>query len=631
MDNTIDKDAITAIAVKMTKNAVDYKQPRMNQIKVIEEMLAYKQQPALKGRINVPFDGVIMNGFIDTLCSQVNKFPRVTFEDTKGSNLLGAKKTQAFFDEDTGHNRGQWKRKDRWSKRLCAVSNIGIFEIHAESDPKYKSILNNIDHYDFIFDPTGGSNIEDHLFVGRTNIFKTKEDLKNPLYDQDQVAKLIANTESSDFKKNEDLYQNKVTRFNSYGLTIETANYVGQNLYNLTELELSIGGVRYYVLFDYKTGTWVRFDLLKNVFESNLYSYTAWNGVENPFNILGPGLADMIAVVAESIRVNLNEILNNNRKRNWDMKAVDSQMFPDVSALDWRQDGVVHATLQMGQSIQNGIYRFETPEITGALNLNNYLNSFVGMNSGITDQTKGESSQSTLGIANLDNMNLSKKMQLIGDSYSECMAALVYRWDWNQYEHLEDEYAVKVLGKNGLELTNFGKKDSEPEYDIKVVVDDEDVAQRKIDLEKKSATVDKIFANPALLNEVKNKKMLVSQMLEIGGWTDDQVRMLMNSDGADADSVSRANKGIEDILLGQEPEDIPDATPTTLDIIHSYIVRNKLKLKPEVKEALETFFDKTAEYAAMNAARQSGVEQVEGALEQPEQPEQPIQLVTPIQ
>lgn len=599
----ISKDDLTKKAVKMVKNCIDFKQPRMKQIKEIEDMLAYVLQPALKGRLNVPFDGVIMNGFIDTLCSQNNKPPKVVFEDKKGSNFDGVKKTQAFWEEDSGNTRMQLARKDRWSKRLCAITNIGIFEIHAESDPKYKSILNNIDHYDFIFDPTGGANIEDHLYVGRTNIFKTKEDLKNPLYNTEQVGKLLAAVQDNDFKKNEDIYQNKVSRFNSYGLSIDSNNYVGQNLFNLTELEMSVDGIRYYILFDYSTGIWVRLEELKDVFESDLYSFVVWQGVENPFNLMAPGLADMMKVIAEAIRLNLNEILNNNRKRNWDMKAVDSNIFTDISQLDWRQDGVVAVSVPMGQNIQNGIYRFETPEISGALNLNTYLNNFAGLNSSVTDQAKGETSQTTLGQSNLDEMNISKRMKLIGDSYTECLAQIVYRWDWNQYEHLEDEYAIKVLGKDGPELTNFGKKDSEPEYDITIITDDEQLQEQKRDVERQGIALTQIVSNSILLETIPNKRVFVEEILKNANFSSDKVRLIMSAESSKDEVISKANKGIEDILLGDEPDDIPDATNGTLEVIHNYMVKNKKKLSPEISDKLQAFFEQTAAYADQNAER----------------------------
>lgn len=595
-------DKLTEIACKRVKAWVDFSQPRMNQIREIEDILAYKLQPALKGRINVPFDGIILNGFKDTLLSQIKEFPKVVFKDSKGSNMMGVQKTQAFFEEDTSQSKGKWKKRDRLSKSLCAISNIGIYEIHASSKSEYKSYLNNIDHYDFIAEPNGGNDIEEHNIVGRRNLFKNNSDLESEVYNKTQVEALKKCYTDKEFKLSEDLYKNKVARYNALNLDIETNSYVGEGLYNLTEVEMEYKGVRYYLLFDYKSQTWIRCELLKDIFKSNLYSYCVWNATEPTFGILGPGPADMMRVIAESIRLNLNEILNNNRKKNWDMTAVDSEMFPDISDLDWRQDGVVVAKVPFGQSIQNGIYKFQTPDISGAINLNAVISGLVGLNSGISDQTKGSSSQDTLGIANLDQLNLSKRMSLISDSYNECMSDLVLRWDWNQWEHLDDEYAIKILGKNGPELTHFNKQDSEPDYEVSIIVNTNDVAKDKLTTEAKKEGLKLVVTNPALMGQF-NPKWLGMSILSTFGFSEEEIKIGMSKEDYAAEQVSKANKAIELILLKQEPDDVPDATPMFLEVIHNYIVANKFKMEPEVKLKMEAYWDKQSEYATMNAIR----------------------------
>lgn len=600
VDDTL-RDKLTAIAVKRVRACIEFKQPRMVQIREIEDMVAYKLQPALKGRLNVPFDGIVMNGFLDTLVSQVKGFPKIVFNDLKGSNLEGVKKTQAFFDQDISDTKGKWAQKDRWSKRLCAISNIGIFETHTDSEPEYKSYLNVIDHYDFIFDPSGGADIEQHLHVGRMNLFKTQDGLKNPLYDQAQVTKMKAAYDNKDFKYNEDIYQNKVYRLQALGLNLDSNNYVGENLYNLVELEMTYDDTRYYLLFDYKSGIAIRCCLLEEMFESNLYSYQVWNAIENPFTLMGPGPADMVKVVAEAIRLNLNEILNNNRKRNWGMTAVDKTMFPDISALDYKQDGIVPATVPVNGNIQNGIFTFTTPEISGAINLNTYLNGIVGVNSGISDQTKGESSQNTLGVAKIDDMNLSKRMTLISDSYQECLAGLVLRWDWNQWEHLDDKYSIKILGKDGPELVDFEKTDSEPDYGVSIITKTEDIARDKLSLESKANGLKLIVSTPTLVSQF-NPQWLASQLLFVAGFEQEEITIGMSKDNFSAEQVSKANKAIEQILLDKQPEECPDATPLFLTIIHQYMVKNKFKMTDQQYLAMEKYWDKQSNYAAMNAA-----------------------------
>ena len=363
---------------------------------------------------------------------------------------------------------------------------------------------------------------------------------------------------------------------------------------------------------------------LKDCFESGRSPWVVWNPVENAFTLWNPGLFDQIKPVAEAIRINLNEILNNNRKRNWDMKAVDTTMFPDISQLNWRQDGIVRANVQIGQSLQNGIYHFQTPEISGALNLNQYLNDFLGINTGISDQTKGESSQDILGIAKINDLQVSKRMKLIGDSYNDAYAALGLRWDWGLYEHLDEDEAIKIIGTAGAELESVTKEDTDPDYDISVVTSTDELQQSQQDMERKAGAMERLAANPLLAQQV-NPKWWAEQELRIGGWKDEDVRRAMDTKNDAFDEiVSAANKNIERALEGKELKLFRGATTGYLERIHTYMNENDLDDK--VYATLQMHYDEHVPIADENEARKADQMPAEGmAPEQPMQPQLPAQ------
>ena len=601
----MNKDQIAKVCVKQLQTSEQFRQPRLKEIQENEDMIAGKVKPALQGRYNVPFDGVIASGFVETMVAQINKSPKLVFADQKGSNHKGVLKTQALWDRDSSSAHQNWGKQDRLVKRLAVAANIGIFEYVATSDPKYKGVLSPIDHYDFHCEPNGGASLEDHLFKGVFNQFQTKSELErlatSGYYDEGQVKKISVAYAESDFKMNEDLYRNKVTRMNTLGLDLDQNAYVGQQVFNLARWVTNIEGQDYYVVFDYKSGIWLKCEPLKNVFESELSPWVVWNPVESAFNLWCPGLFDQIKPVAESIRINLNEILNNNRKRNWDMKAIDSKMFPDVSQLNWRQDGVVSANVPLGQNISNGIYSFETPEISGALNLNQYLNDFLGINTGISDQTKGESSQDTLGIAKINDMQVSKRMKLIGDSYSDAYNQLGMRWDWGLYEHLDSKEAIKIMGAQGVEMSEVTKDDTDPNYDITVVTYEDEFIEDERTKEMKGASMERISANP-LLAEQLNPKWVVEQELRIGGWKDEDIRRAMDTKNDAYDEIiSEANKNIERAIEGQETKVYRGATTGYLQRIHDYMADNDLK--DEAMAELQKHFDETVPVVDANEAR----------------------------
>src|SRR4051812_30953772 len=90
-DNSADNAVLTA--VKQVNAGLLFKQPRMERIKAIEDMYAMKERPALVGRYAVPFDGVVMRGYMDTLMSKVDDTSKLVFKsDNKESGYKAAKK-----------------------------------------------------------------------------------------------------------------------------------------------------------------------------------------------------------------------------------------------------------------------------------------------------------------------------------------------------------------------------------------------------------------------------------------------------------------------------------------------------------------------------------------------------------
>jgi len=87
-----------------------------------------------------------------------------------------------------------WDMKDILAKKMAAFSGRAIFEIYAESDPVYKHNLEIVDPFDFVCEPNGGWHLENHLFLGKLNVYRTKADLedgvKNGWYDGNTFAKI---------------------------------------------------------------------------------------------------------------------------------------------------------------------------------------------------------------------------------------------------------------------------------------------------------------------------------------------------------------------------------------------------------------------------------------------------------
>jgi len=240
------------IAIKQYETSVKFKKGRLEEIRKNEEFYQGRKIKVPKGRFAVPLP--VMSGFVDTLMSKIDDPPVITYGYKDIADLKVAQKVSAAWQIEKSPRRGNWAQKDRWAKKLACFSGRATFKIFAESDPKYRSYLEVVDHEDFHCEPMGGGDLEKHLFCGQDNIFRTKADLiKSQLYEPNQVNKLVKAFSDEDYKRNEDLWRSKSARLKQLGLDLDSNTYVGQPIYRFVEWVMDYEGEKFYLLFEYST------------------------------------------------------------------------------------------------------------------------------------------------------------------------------------------------------------------------------------------------------------------------------------------------------------------------------------------------------------------------------------------
>ncbi len=599
-----DPDEIMLVVARQRETSAKYKQPRMLDILDNENVANFKIRPALQGRINIPFDSVFMSGYIDSLVGEENQLPRVSFEDPNGANVKGAAKVEAAWQRDK--KRMRLEMKARGLKKFAALSGRGIGSYYAENDPTYKPCFHIVDYLDFHCEPNGGGHLDDHYFKGEENIFKSKDDLiagaKSGWYNGAQVRKLINAYTNPDVKKQEDTYQNKASRYMTLGLDTESNNFVGGTLYACAAWVTYYKGQQWHVIYDVPTKIWLRCVPLKLDFASGLAPWISFAAPqEDAFNFWNLGPADKAKPVFEAIKVNLNEILNNNRKRNWDMKAVDKTMFPDIKKLDWKQDGIIHANVPLNQSLKNGIFSFETPEIAGALNLSVFLNNLAGEKLGSTAATQGAASEQKVGIYQGNQLQISKRIKLTEDSFEDMLEDLGRRFDWGLYEHASEDDMVKLVSADGVGWEKITREDTDPDYVISVVSNTTEIVETDVMKKSKMDLLMTIDADPAQMALV-NHKALLEEKFALIGFDQGKINKLLNTKADVTDElISECKKAIEQILLGKRPGINYSATTGYLQYLSDWILDNSEDLTAEQKKALDAYFDKHMPVAVKNA------------------------------
>ena len=551
-----DKEKIAKQCVKQVETAFQFKQPRMEEILINEDLYHGQALPRLRGRFSVPLP--TMGGYVDTLLSKTDEPPTIEYSnpDDKADAKV-VELSNRVVRKETRRRAMRFNGKDRNQKKLAAFSGVGIGEFFTESDPKYRNHYEIIDHYDFGAEPKGGESLDNHKFLGRINLFKgeweLEEGAENGFYEEKQVLKLINSTSDDKKKKNKDLYKNKVERFSRYGLDIESHDFVGENVFNLTWWGTTYKGVRYLVTLDYETGTWIRIAPLSEFTESGLWPWDAWHTHPDEFNFWSKAPADDLRPVAIAIDILFNQALDNRQKRNFGMRAFDPAIFPNPEELEWRPDGLVEATTMGGiKQIGYGIYEFKTEEITGTVDMISFMDQYVGRKPGIDASSEGESEEKKVGIYYGDLQQQADRLGLYNKAYSDYHEAIGVRFLWGMKEHLDAETAMDMLGLAGVEAELDFTDEINPEWDVEVSGGQAEFRANEVKKQKREATLTNIIGNQALSARI-NPEWAIRNLLLNGEWSeDDIVEALDLSDTADTAMIGEAEAAMQKIIKGEK-------------------------------------------------------------------------------
>lgn len=511
-------DKLTSIAVKQLENGVKFRQPRLDTITQIEDLYLNKAKKAPKGRFSVCLP--IMGAFIDTLLSNIDQPPVIKFGHKEEADRKKTKKLTAAWESDSQDPINDWAIEDLDAKKFATFSGVGILKYHADSDPKYQSHLESNDYNDFVCEPRGGADLEKHLFLGQENVFKSWADLKKgakkETYEDSQIRKLKRATSDKDYKRNDTLYQARKNRYQALGLNPEDEEYVGEEMYRLTEWGMVHQGIRYYLLFDYETGIWVRCEKLKDVFTSDLWPWTAWHTHRDKRVFWTKGPADDMIQVCLISNIIFNQALENRQNANFGQRAYDAKMFPDPSELEWRPGGLVRAKPGLRQ-ISQGVYEFKTSElgIRGTIDMISFMDSFWGQKTGVSPSKQGVAErQKKVGIFFGELQEIAKKFGLFNKYFKRCWVQLGLRWLHGIKEHLTEKFMVKIIGEKGEGWEEMVKDDLNWQVDPDIIITggSADAEADVIKKQNQQIAINDIVANPMLAGYV-NPKWVVEQKL----------------------------------------------------------------------------------------------------------------------
>jgi hypothetical protein len=588
MINKQTRDKIVDQALKEMQIARNFKQPRTQFWKKNEDMYyGRKVSMQTESRANVELGK--MQGFVHTILSKIDnplnfKYIKGEEADYEKADLLNALK-----EKDS--NKGDWNYKDILGKKQAVIYGRAIYHYKADSAEGYRSSLEPVDVYDFLIDPTaGGYDLESAYYMGRYNIVKTEEDLRqgvrDGIYISSEVRELINNggTATASDNSNQEDY-NKQNRYQALKeTTIREANT--ETKYKFWEWYTTYDGERYYLLFTETGRVAIRVEKLKDVFASNLWPFWTYAAFPDLTEFWTPSYCDYVreAFMAQSITI--NQMLDNGEAVNKPMKIVNVDHVKNLSELKFRRDGYIKATgerLDVNQVMQ----LLPVPAINTPMIVYDKLDSITAVESGVTAGAKGVAEEDKVGIYEGNQANAADRFGFFNKSYSfgyKRFATLYYE---GVMEHLTKKVAVQIVGIDGVSIQMVSKRDIEPYSDFDILIQSSDAESASDAVDKRNKLN---FLSSQAANQMVNQKKAFEMEATIAGFSREEIRELLDvSEYGEAKLLSEASRDIQRILKGEKIEPNHAATVAYQEKIVNYMRDQKENLTDKQFVALTEY------------------------------------------
>lgn len=578
-------EELTGIAIRQLSTCYTFKLPRINQIRKFRDLYNNKVEKQLRIRYNVPIP--IFSGMIDTLQADFDDAMILKYEEQDPADYIAAKKANAYLQKEmtSMRNGAMWNQKLRQARKEMIFSGRGFLKYTPSKENGYNAILTVPTFDDMYFEPKGGEQLEDHLFVGQSDIWKSKKQLKDGSgleLDAGQVKSLLDFGAGNPYKVSS--YWNNydfANRFLSLGLTAESNNYVGESMFNLCEWGLTYKGDRWYLLFEAYSGTWLRCEKLTDIHSSGYWPWMSMASHPDAKNFASKGFADDLYPQARIMTDFFNEDMENRKRRNSNARAYDKDMFPNVSQLDEAQMGrdrlVATDTKGGTRRIADGIYAFVTPEITGTIDMLSYMEQLAGRNFGVTSLQQGETKKDAkVGVTLLENQQVSQRLGYASQPFIEIGQQLGMRVFGGLKDYLSAPLSIKILGEDGYEWETLKRIDLNIKRDFEISV----VSQAKENQVNSLAHDKKINAlvtvrNTPPLNPNVNAKLIDEIILRDGDVEEIDIGLILDpQSSASKETIAQTSAAIQDIMQGKVPKMNYNATAyfmqTLLDFVKTH-------------------------------------------------------------
>jgi hypothetical protein len=631
-------DETTITAMHIVDQVNTFKRKRVAEVALYRTLYAGKVKPKYRQPFNVVIP--VFAGSMDTLAADFNDDLALEFDPQEPADHLTTRKLNALWDMEVGSlaPNAMFAFKTRTDRHNALFTGRGFMMNYGVSVPEYCNHFEVYELEEAIFQPQGGGIMEQHLYKGRDNLIRSAHQLESsPSYNQSQVKELISRAANTDHYPFDTVpgADSGLTKYKAMGMSPESADYVGEQLFRLVEMAITIRGEEYYIVYSPWYGIWVRFEKLKDIFSAGMYPATSWATHEDNRNFLSKSYADDMYGVADAVHTLFNQELTNREKRNYQARGYDIDMFPDVAKLDaaqTRPDALVPVTVPNGKRVEDGIFTFETAQLQGTIDLTNWMLETNGRSIGVTDLSQGGvqnvSKKATVVFA--EQQSISKRLLLRSSPYTEAMGRIGKLFIQSAKDHLPAEKAIRRLGIQGEGWDMVIRRTDLDMYgDVDVKVKSSAIEMRNSQLKKdaRAKVLGEIMANTFTAPLVNPHWVVEESLRSIAEFDDAEIAVAMDTKNyGSKEETAYAHRAIQEVQAGRKPQPYYGATTLFMQIIVDFASNNRETLKDKYDILMQFAMDHQ-QIAADNLARKAN--EIGGTPAIPGDPTTPQSLASP--
>ncbi len=290
-------------------------------------------------------------------------------------------------------------------------------------------------------------------------------------------------------------------------------------------------------------------------------------------------------------------------------------MFEDEAALDemtYRPDAQVPVNTRGGtRKITDGFYQFNVGEVSGTVDMVNWMYDQTSRFAGSSDQMQGappKGGDKKAYIQFMQQQQISKRLSYKAQAYQECYQQIAIRFIQGLVDNMPPEMAVKMVGPEGYDHWDYIRRidlkfQKIPSVEIRSTTAQENANKMKTDAQIQVLSSEDMIKSPFI-----NQRTRQEYLLRRGGHFEDvDIAVLMDvNSSVDKEVQAKAAIAIKDLMEKKTPDVNYSADIVFMKLIQKFLIDHlELIEKRGIKKDFVDYITKHAKIAADNMARKA--------------------------